>query len=248
MSDELMPEDSFVENILGVLPKEVITKVEVPSRGKFYTKDNSELLVEIRPMTWDDEKAISLSKRGGLDPLNYIMDKCVTNVAYEDLLLLDKMSLIIKVREISYGEEYKAVAVCRKCDTDNNLVFNLSKLPIIKIPEDMTDPREIDLPEIQKKAKVRFPRVEDEIYLDSPKNAIEQLWRFVPELAGSTDKVQINKLLSDERFPLKAVHRLVNASTGKGYGIQTEAKFICDKCQFHNTMRIPLDQDFFSVS
>lgn len=240
--------DDFVENILGILPKDTVSQVAVPSRGLFYNKARKESLVNVRPMTWEDEKTIALSERGGLDPMNYILSQCVTNVDVENILLIDKLHLIIKIREISYGAEYKAVAVCRRCSTDNNLLFDLSKLPFNSVPENLEDPREIELPKLKQKATVRFPRVADEQYLQNPKEAASQLWRFIDKLADTTDKSKIAKLLADKRFPLTDMHVLVGESSGKDFGIQTDAKFICDSCQFHNTIDLPLGQNFFSVN
>ena len=84
--------------------------------------------VSIRPLTFTDEKQLMSSRQGGSEAINKLIEKCVQNVRIGELLELDKLYLLMKIREISYGAEYQASITCPACAQENKVNFNLSKL------------------------------------------------------------------------------------------------------------------------
>jgi hypothetical protein len=233
-----------LDKLFEHLPIELDKKVELPSNGKFYKNSTG---IKIRPMNLEDEKAIALAKGKVDDPINIVLSRCVEGVDIDELLILDKLALIFNLRAISYGDIYKCIGICMECNAENDMNVPLLSLPLEKIGDDVSDPREIELPVLKKKVKVIFPRVVHEQYINTKEKVFDNLWRFVISVDGTTDKTLISKFLSDPRLPLKDVHTIINCITGIGYGVQTKVKFECQSCKTHNVIDLPLGADFFTV-
>lgn len=234
-----------LDKLFEHLPVELDKKVTLPSNGKFYKNSTG---IKIRPMNLEDEKAVALAKGKVNDPINIVLSRCTEGVNIDDLLLMDKLSLIFNLRAISYGDVYKAIGICNDCNAENDMDIPLMSLPIEFIPDDMEDPREVVLPVLKKKVKVIFPRVIHEEYLANKEKIFDNLWRFVVSIDNITDKTLISKFISDPRVPLKDIHTILNAISGTGFGVQTKIKFECNSCKMHNVVDLPIGADFFTVN
>lgn len=238
---------SEVDDILSTLPTETETEILLPSKGKFYGDSCPHGKIKIRPLTFSDEKALLSTKNAkNNDPVSLILSRCVSGVETGNLLFMDKMFIVMKIREISYGDEYLVNVKCSECVVENPLRFILSQLDITYIPDDFEDPRELDLPVLKKKVKVRLPRVHDENYMVTPERMLDNLWRFIVEIDGNSKSTVISKVIT--QLPSADVHTIVNALTVNDYGIETKARFDCDKCGFTNHIALPLTENFFSVN
>jgi len=237
-------EESIIAEILANLPGDEDVPIELPSRNRFYSLLDPTKPISIRPLTFDDEKKLMTNRTGGAEALNKLVEKCVQNIKVGDLLELDKLYLLMKIREISYGDEYKASITCPSCSQENKVTFSLSNLKVNYLPDDFTNPQEIELPVLKKKIKVRLPRVEDEGYLRSPELAMANLWRFVEEVAGHTQKTIISKVI--QKLPLKDAHALMSALGSSGYGMDTNIRFACSYCSLVERMELPIGADFFT--
>jgi hypothetical protein len=234
-----------LDKLFEHLPVELDKKVILPSKGKFYKNSTG---IKIRPMNLEDEKAVALAKGKVKDPINVVLSRCTEGVDIDDLLMIDKLSLIFNLRAISYGDIYKAIAICTDCNAENDMDIPLMSLPVEFIPDTMEDPREVVLPVLNKKVKVIFPRVCHEEYLQTKENIFDNLWRFVVSIDNITDKTLISKFIYDPRVPLKDIHTIINAISGAGFGVQTKVKFECSNCKTHNVVELPIGADFFTVS
>ena len=141
---------------------------------------------------------------------------------------MDKLYLIMKLREISYGDEYRANISCTACRKDNEVTFSLNQLPVHYIEDSFTDPLVIDLPILKKKIKVRLPRVSDERYFVNAEQAIGNLWRFIEEIDGHSEKSVISKVIP--QLPLKDAHALLDSMAANEYGLDTKVRFLCNYC------------------
>jgi len=237
--------EAEVNSILEHLPVETAVEVELPSRGRFYGSEG--VLVKVKPLTFEDEKAIvSIKNSKTTNPLSVILSRCVEGVDTNHLVFMDKMFLIMKIRELSYGEEYLAQVICPRCTSENPLSFNLADLEVKYVPDDFTEPIEVDLPRLKKKAAVRLPRVHDEPYVQDGEMMMDNLWRFVISLDENTNPTVISKAL--RKLPSADVHTLINAITTTSFGIETKAKFKCFNCKEVHLIDIPISENFFSVN
>lgn len=233
-----------LDELFANLPTETETVVSLPSESKFYGNKT----ITIRPMTFDDEKAMVMAKKENADSLNVLLSRCIKGVAVQDILIMDKLYLILKLREISYGDNYDVLIPCQNCSYDNKMTFNLSQLVINKIDESITDPREIELPVTKVKMQVRYPKVSDEVYLKDENAIYSNIWRFVLSINGQKDPVLIANFIKDSRVPIKDMHVLIKEITGTQYGISTKVKYECNKCKSISVTNLPLGSDFFTVS
>lgn len=241
------------ESLLNSIPKDLEFKVDVPSKGKFYSSFNPSKGITVSPFTFANEMEMSQKlNQKGFNPMDFIIEKCVHGVENDELLAMDRFAILLKIREVSFGSDYKIAIMCPNCGTENDLNFKLSELPINYIPDDLTDPQEITLPMLKVKVKVRFPRT-PELNLIEIEGLDKHLWRFVVAMANdkgeyTEDKVQIAEVLNDPRFPLKDIKAIVKAISSAEYGVQTEAKYKCCKesCQSINDAVFGISPDFFS--
>jgi hypothetical protein len=238
--------EDIINDILGELQVEKAIPITLPSRGVAYNFDNPDNKeVYLRPMTFEDEKVLSSARKLGKDPSNLLLERCIENLKVDQLYPFDKLYLIMKLREISYGEDYKARVVCSKCQGEADITVNINKLPIREVEEDFQDPIEIYLPKIGKKAKVSFPRVRDEKYFTSSESVGDHLWRFVTEINGVSDKVIIAEVI--KKLPLVDIKTILK-SLSLEYGIETKIHFVCDLCGGGSIIELPINENFFNVN
>lgn len=233
-----------LDDIFSNLPQEVETFVDVPSKSKFYNGAK----IKIRPMTFEDEKSMVMAKKNKSDVINVLLSRCVQGVNVQDLLLVDKLYLILKLREISYGDSYSATVNCMKCSGENRLTFSLSDLPVQELDDSIQEETEIELPVTKVKLKIRIPTISDEKYLNTDTGLFDNLWRFVISINGLEDPVVIAKVLEDKRMPLKDIHAISDLVSLKDFGVQTTVRFDCDKCSQPNIIGLPIGPDFFTVN
>jgi hypothetical protein len=234
----------IIEELLNEVPSNTTQEVELPSECRAYTLDDPNMPVTIRPMTFDDEKAIVGAKKND-DPVNLVLQRCVNNIKVLDLLPMDKLYLIMKLREISYGDDYNTLLICQECGAENPTAVKLSSLNVNPVPDDFVDPIEITLPIASKKVKVRQPRVRDEKLFSDTEAALDQLWRFVTEIEGHTDKSIISAVM--DKLPLKDMRTILNAIKSE-YGVDTKIKFVCKDCGGVSVVDLPIDASFFDVN
>lgn len=234
----------IIDSILEKAPSESEIQIELPSENRAYNLPEEGSPITLRPMTFEDEKAL-LSASPEEDPMNIILSRCTKNIRIMDLLQMDKLYLIMKLREISYGDDYDVLLICPKCNAENPTQIKLSELPVFPVPDDFCDPIEVHLKTIDKMCKVRLPRVKDANMFDSGKDAVENLWRFVSEIDGHTDKSIIHPVV--EKLPLADIKRIMNAFN-MPYGIQTQAKLKCSSCGGASVVDLPIGANFFDAN
>lgn len=239
-------QEAELNKLLENLPPESPEEVELPSRGLTY-KSCPSGRITVRPMTFEDEKYLALNaKKQGIHPtLNGVIARCVKGININELLSQDKMFLLLKIRELSYGADYNATITCANCDQEVELSFNLTKLPIKFAEDDLKAVMEVNLPKLGKIAKVRLPTVSDEHYLLKEDEETSVIWRNIEEIGGCVNKTLISKVI--DKLPLVDIHAIKKVMN-LDFGVQTEVKFTCDKCEHVNIIQLPLTGNFFSVS
>tara|TARA_R110002051_G_scaffold40372_3_gene84075 strand:+ start:1110 stop:1856 length:747 start_codon:yes stop_codon:yes gene_type:complete len=244
---EQLTKEDLVADILGSVPEEVVTEAELPSRCLFYTLDDPSRPVEIRPMTFEDERGLASMGAGqSAKALDYLISRCTSNINPSQLLEMDKMYILIKIREISYGEAFNADITCPNCKGSQSITIDISKLQVNKIPEDLKDPREIHLPVCDKKAVVRFSRSKDLQYISSPEKLADNLWRFVNSIDGCTDSKVISDVL--KKLPLRDMHSILEGLNQNKYGVQTKFIYVCEGCDTETQTEVPFNETFFTMS
>jgi hypothetical protein len=239
-----MSEQSIIDSILKNMPTSDEVEVLLPSKNKFYSLIDPSKPITLRPMTFEDERAMMSNKNVNIDVLNTLLSRCVSNIQIGSLLQIDKLFLVMKLRELSYGDDYNASINCNGCKKDNSVVFTLSNLPITYLEDDATDPILVKLPVLDKEVKIKMPRIQDEEYFSNADYTIKNLWRFVEEIDGHSEKSVISKIIP--QLPLKDAHVLLESLSGQKYGVETKVRFVCNYCSHNEVMELPITPDFFT--
>jgi hypothetical protein len=218
--------------------------VDLPSKGKFYREGAN---VVVSPLTFEDEERILHSKGKGADIINLIIDKCVKGVNIGELLQIDKLFLLMKVREVSYGSIYKFTLACPACAEEIRTEIDVAKdLNVNYLPDDIEDPRVMDLPKLGVEAVVRFPRNKEESLLTDAEGFAKNLYRFVISIDGVTDPVFVAKAI--KRMHIVDVKTIVSEINKGEFGLDPRFTFECPSCGHNAMMEVPLDASFFSVT
>tara|TARA_R110000822_G_scaffold31902_3_gene91998 strand:+ start:40 stop:819 length:780 start_codon:yes stop_codon:yes gene_type:complete len=237
-------EQQIIDDILGNAPSQEEVAINLPSKNRFYTLKDPSKPISLRPMTFEDERKMMSNKNVNIDVLNVLLGRCVSNIEVGSLLQMDKLFLIMKLREISYGEEYAANITCNGCKRENEVKFELNQLPVNFIGDELSDPMTVELPILKKSIKVKLPRVADEGYFTNTDHAVNNLWRFVEEIDGHSEKSVIAKVIP--QLPLQDAHALFGAMSAEEYGVDTNVRFACNYCSHTEVMELPITADFFT--
>lgn len=235
--------DDDVEKLFENSPAETDILVELPSKGKFYKGFKQ---AKVKPLTFEDEQKILLSRNAGADPVNDILEKCVEGVTVQELLSMDKIYLLMKIREVSYGENYIFSYPCPKCNENNNVTINIPQIPVNRVEDDLEDPKDVFLPMLKVVAKVRMPRNFELHYLDDVEDSIANTYRFVTSIADNDNIMFIQKVI--KKMHIKDRKVISEAISASKYGIESQFQFVCANCNHSQIMGVPFTSTFFSVT
>lgn len=238
------PREDALNELFSDANDNSITIIDLPSKGKFYPAFQG---LEIKPLTFLDEQKILTSKDGKTDIVSKLLEKSVEGIDVNELLSMDKMFLLMKVREVSYGDDYKFNITCPACLSEIKTSLSLSDhLNMTQIPDDLEDPRKIKLPRLKIEAEVRFPRSREEVFLIDPEEIYKNMYRFVVSINGNSDPVFISKAL--KRMHIQDIKKIISEINKGEYGVNPRFVFECPECTHSETMAVPMDVSFFSVS
>ena len=233
-----------LEDLFGKVKDTSMTVTNLPSRGKFYTDFTG---IKISPLKFLDEQLILTGKDLEKDIVTELLEKTVEGIDVSEILMMDKNYLLMKLREASYGDDYEFGVVCKNCNHESKSKIKLSKqLNLSQIPEGYEDPRTIKLPKLGANVVVRLPRNREEIYLVDTETIYKNLYRFVISINEHTDPVFISQAI--DRMEIADVKKIFREISISEYGIDPRFVFKCGKCGHKETLAVPIDAGFFSVS
>ena len=141
MSDESKKTvDEIMDDLFENSKSNIEQIVELPSRGLGYPGKKSK--VTIRTMSFEDEKALSESTPNQ-DVVNLLLNRCCDIEDPDILYSPDKIFLLFKIRELSYGSTVKLDGPCFKCNATNHLDVDLSQLEVKYVEDDFSDIQKI---------------------------------------------------------------------------------------------------------
>lgn len=234
MVESKKDEEEILNELLKDLPLSDVASINVPSGAK----------VSLKPITFEEEKLLINSSNAKQDPLDILISRCVTIDGDDDLLFIDKVYLLFKLRQISFGNEYKFRIACPSCRVDDTYSVMIDQIPVEGL--DTTDPVTVELPMCKKKAVIRRATMADEKYISNGEAVLDNAWRFVQSVEGYDSKKVISKLIS--KLPAGDVNKIISTFMCRGYGLQTEVGISCKDCGSNNIIDLPLTKDFFTMS
>tara|TARA_Y100001963_G_scaffold22894_1_gene30109 strand:- start:722 stop:1474 length:753 start_codon:yes stop_codon:yes gene_type:complete len=118
--------------------------IDLPSGGRLYPKDSPlrEGKLEIKYMTAREEDILTsqnLIKKGVV--INKLLDSLILTpgVKCDDLILGDKNAVMVAARILAYGSEYDCEIVNPNTGNKIKHIFDLSKCPFKKTPDDIEE-------------------------------------------------------------------------------------------------------------
>jgi len=234
--------DEVVSNILGSVPQTQTTVVKLPSLGKMYGLKSEH--VTVRGMTFDDEKALLGAKTKG-QSVDLLISRCVQeDINPRELIPQDKIYLVVTIRALSMGDNYNLNVVCGSCSHKNKIevdVLNVFKCNYPEKPLEFI--REIELPKIKKKAKIRVATSSE--LEEPPEKVYSKLVNFVTEIDGRQEYVIIDAVL--KKLPIEDMHEIIKNLSYEGIGLDTRFRFKCSNCHKEEETEVSISQDFFTM-
>lgn len=201
-------------------------------------------VVRISPINFEVEKQMVSRADAPEDTTDFILSKCVQGADLDDILAIDATYILFKIREISYGPEYKFTLGCPSCGSEQHFSVNVDKLPVERLED--TKPVTARLPLLGKDVVVRRATRADKQWLEDGEVLLDSLWRFVESIDGVDRKDVISKVIP--KLTAGDVDTIVGIVTAKDYGLQTTIRIRCNDCGHDGPIELPLTQGFFSVS
>ena len=244
MSDEINESmEDALDDLFSKSKSSIDQIVELPSRGMGYPGKKGK--VTIRTMTFDDEKALSESTPDQ-DVVNLMLDRCVEGIDVDNLYSPDKLYLLFKIRELSFGTSVKVSGPCMSCKAVNNLDVDLTQLNIEYADEDFEDPKSIYLPDLGKTIELKIPRSQDLASFSTKSKTLESLWRFVKKMDTYSEPTIISQAI--KKLSSKDIRIILDNLVITEFGLQNRAKYICNGCGAENVVEVPISETFFTVS
>jgi hypothetical protein len=243
-------------------------EVELPSRGVLYEEGTplAQGVLHIYPIRVKEEKLFSgtAGSMRAAEAFNLMLSKCVAEkIDLEELLLVDRFSLMVSIRNLSYGPDYKFNIACRreKCGTRFDHTIDLSSLPVKYLDERYLEPYEVTLPVSGKTVGLRHFRARDEtLIIDAGKRTkarkkktegrsmedesyAERLILRIQTINGDEAerpvKIQFveNLIGRDASFIWKAVEDM-------DFGLDTQLLIECSECGDEALYAMPWQSDF----
>ena len=125
-----------------------IESVPLPTRGVIYHPDSTLYnrdVLHIKSMTAREEDILAspaFQKEG--TSLTHLFQSCLTDksINSDDMVMGDRMALMIGIRVTGYGPDYRVSSNCQTCNIKNDFSIDLSSLPIKRLRIDPVKPGE----------------------------------------------------------------------------------------------------------
>ena len=259
VKEEKKVEEKVEEKTEYKFPTEVI---DLPSEGKIYSKDSplNKGQIEIRYMTAREEDILTsanLIKKGVV--LQHLLDSLIVTpgITSADLILGDKNAVMVAARILAYGPDYKATITHPDTYEESEQVFDLTKCPFKKIPEDVlfdeNNEITIELPVAKFPIKCKILTARDEENITKEVNSYKKtgisvlpevttrLRHSIMEVNGKRDQNSIDSfvqnLLSRDSLFLRQEMNRIAPNIDLVQEIDLEGDMI--------KVEIPLTMDFF---
>lgn len=234
------------------------TTVTLPSKGILY---NGLIPSEIslRGMTTRDEKILYASQSGNV--FQRILKNCIIQPKDLDpnkLIAADELYLVLQLRMLTYGPEYKVDAVCPECGQVNTYTVNLGELDVNYLDDDFTEPIMVTLPRCGDTLGLKILRNEDSEFIDRyAKKFAKQFNQNVREVEyecriakyistingkavdfGQAKNYVENMMSRDSAEIRSALNKIL-------VGVDTTITQTCMSCGEEFTFNMPLTSEFF---
>ena len=206
--------------------------VDLPSGGKFYSKDSPlrEGKIEIKYMTAKEEDILTsqnLIKKGIV--IDKLLDSLIVTkgVKTEDLLIGDKNAVMVAARILAYGGDYTVEVTNPNTGETQEQTFDLTSCDFKELPEDVdysNNEFELELPVTKVKITYKLLTGKDENNITNELKSLQKIGQssevttrlknVITSVNGASDKVTISNfvdnMLSKESLILRDEIQKIN--------------------------------------
>lgn len=245
---EAMPADRQSEEVLERLLQNVTAKltwmvVPLPSQGLLYPEGQK--AVEIRPLTFDDERVLK-SVTATKNPeavIEKLLRSCVRGIDASELTPADRLYVLFRIRGISYGDKYPVEHECTNCGSSSKLDLSIESLETTNLTQQHM---EFTLPDSQQDVIIKLPRVQDAHLYDNLEAMHDNMALFVYSVGGVTDKTIVEAFI--RKTTVRDVDTLRSRIFDADYGMENHFFYSCNSCGTRNRVNIELNASFFTAS
>ena len=236
--------------------------VDLPSKGKLYSKDSrlSKGEVELKYMTAKEEDiltSINLIRKGIV--IDKVLESLIVDkkIKIDDLLIGDKNALMISARILGYGKEYVVKASCGKCGETGDLKVDCTLLKDIEVSDDVKENKfSMKLPATKVEIEFKLLNSAEEKSVDKDVEAMKKVQpdidysnsfrfkRMITSIDGETTKSVINdfvdnKFLAQDSLEFRKYFNTITPDVDMSY------PFECKHCGHTQEVVVPLGTGFF---
>lgn len=241
------------------IPAPQYVPVILPSRGALYGGVLPGGSVDIRKLTVAEDIAIQ-SVAGGSDLISRLLGACCrfpAGFSQSNLLVADRVALLIAIRVFTFGAKYTVPYVCEHCNASTKGEIDLST----GISERVTDgplvePVEVTLTDCQRTVSLKFLRGSDEDELskvakrakgDPAEEIITRMALQIAQIDGQTVLMaDREKFVRSMSIPDSLDFR--DAIEKAQPGMDMAITLTCPQCGGENGMNLPFNSEFFRPS
>lgn len=246
-------------SLLGYVP------VPLPSRGVFYDGKIPDGTVHIRKATVMEECKIQAasSMHSVLNTLISTCCKLPAGMSSGDLLITDRVAILIALRVYTFGPLYDYVYRCQSCGTSQKNTVDFSQdLTVQGPPDDAVEPLLLRLTDADREIGVRQLRGKDEDIIAKSARKVRManndeadtsnLTRMALQVVSIDGEDVSDKRDVKEKFisglTMADAADLRDAVASLESGVDTTVNPICESCGNVNTLAIPVTLEFFRPS
>lgn len=233
--------------------------VTLPSKGLLYKDSKIPAEISLRGMTTKEEKILFGSSGG--DVFEKILRNCVTNpknLDTNELISNDETFLIMQLRMVTYGDDYRVSVECPHCHRRSTYKISLSEFIVNYLDDDFEEPIEVKLPRSGDVLSLKLLRNKDLKFIDRyAKKFAKQFDLNFREVEYTCRMAKfISKINGEDVDFVKArdyVENMYSLDSAKFWtvlnkivvGIDTTATVTCNECGEDFDFAMPITSEFF---
>lgn len=227
--------------------------INLPSNGRLYSTNK----LTIQSMTVAEEKYLYGSSND--KAIDEILNKCIQeDVNLDDLIVPDKHYALVRLRALTYGEDYPVDLRCPRCGKEFTETVKLSTLEVDELPKDFKEPIEITLPVSGDKLKLAIPRSgEINKFNELARRKAEKFdlnpaeVQYIFQTMLGIKSVNDDEMVEDELYtyieelPAKDSSYIKHEFSKIRVGYYTRLECDCPGCRNKVNFNLPMTSDFF---
>lgn len=237
----------------------------LPSGGILYGEDSPWHSGEVvyRMMSVADERYMAGARKDSDSLVSEILQRCLVSPAaskadVRDLLVADRAFLLVRLRQLSYGDAYGFSAGCPACQAIDRYEVNLANLDVEELAEGFIEPIKVELPLAKRWVELALPRGRDEEEVARQTKAFRK--RFGKDGGDPSYTIRMASYIRTiDGQPADFIERksLVEGLYGRDslairqavedvkLGLQTEVQLECPSCGHEFKIGMPMTDEFF---